>query len=328
MDNSQKYFCIHCGSLLNDQGGFSPDYVSWRCIDCKQVLHGSQLRNKTDRFNGIVWTCESCGSILNRQLNFDPSFYSWPCSNCHHVNILAQEESTPAPFSNSTTDDLRESIDKIERKVSDLAEAQKEAEAKKNNSASASLYCPTCNRPLNMRDLQVYQGYCPYCKNKLFSYQEHDTSPRTVYPNTPPLQQARYTQPLPKYNKYYYDSSKTYAPYGVPVNQLKNRSQQTAVYPPPEILPPVGAPQQPPFYTISPQPKPVSREKRARSKKKTTAFLLCLFFGILGLHYFYVDKVGMGIAYIFTFGFWGIGVIVDLIRILAGTFYDKDGFPL
>ena len=33
------------------------------------------------------------------------------------------------------------------------------------------------------------------------------------------------------------------------------------------------------------------------SKSKVTAFLLCLFLGYLGFHYFYVSKAGVGILY-------------------------------
>ena len=53
-----------------------------------------------------------------------------------------------------------------------------------------------------------------------------------------------------------------------------------------------------------------------KPKNKWTAFLLCLFLGVLGAHKFYEGKVGMGILYILTIGLFGIGVVVDLIAIL------------
>lgn len=53
-----------------------------------------------------------------------------------------------------------------------------------------------------------------------------------------------------------------------------------------------------------------------KPKNKWTAFLLCLFLGFIGIHKFYEGKVLMGILYIFTFGLFGIGVLVDLIIIL------------
>ena len=63
-------------------------------------------------------------------------------------------------------------------------------------------------------------------------------------------------------------------------------------------------------------------------KKKIVALLLCLFFGYLGAHRFYVGKTGTGIIWLFTFGFFGIGAVVDFIFILIGVFKDKYGRPL
>ena len=52
-------------------------------------------------------------------------------------------------------------------------------------------------------------------------------------------------------------------------------------------------------------------------KSKATAYLLwCLcFIGICGVHKFYINKVGMGILYFFTFGFFGIGQLIDLFTL-------------
>lgn len=55
------------------------------------------------------------------------------------------------------------------------------------------------------------------------------------------------------------------------------------------------------------------------------AFLLCFFLGAIGIHRFYVGKIGTGILYIFTVGLFGIGVLVDLIMIACGSFTDKSG---
>lgn len=60
-------------------------------------------------------------------------------------------------------------------------------------------------------------------------------------------------------------------------------------------------------------------------KSRLVAFLLCFFFGYLGIHRFYVGKTGTGILYIFTFGLLGIGVLIDFIMILCGSFTDKQG---
>jgi TM2 domain-containing membrane protein YozV len=60
-------------------------------------------------------------------------------------------------------------------------------------------------------------------------------------------------------------------------------------------------------------------------KRILPAFLLCFFLGMLGVHRFYVGKIGTGIAQIFTLGGLGIWVLIDLIMIIVGAFTDKDG---
>ena len=48
-------------------------------------------------------------------------------------------------------------------------------------------------------------------------------------------------------------------------------------------------------------------------KDLVTAYLLCIFFGWLGGHRFYLDQFNMGLLYVFTFGFLGFGTLLDLI---------------
>ena len=60
-------------------------------------------------------------------------------------------------------------------------------------------------------------------------------------------------------------------------------------------------------------------------KSRLVAALLCFFFGVIGIHRFYVGKVGTGILMILTLGGLGIWVMIDFIIILIGSFSDKQG---
>lgn len=81
-----------------------------------------------------------------------------------------------------------------------------------------------------------------------------------------------------------------------------------------------GFQMKPDNVTSTPTNQPISAPKN-----KWTVFLLCLFLGGLGVHRFYVGKVGTGILYLLTFGLFGIGVLVDLVLILLGNFKDGSG---
>lgn len=63
-------------------------------------------------------------------------------------------------------------------------------------------------------------------------------------------------------------------------------------------------------------------------KSKGTAFALCLCFGWLGLHRFYVGRIFSGIFYMFSFGFFGLGWFFDTLSIALGSFRDNVGVPL
>lgn len=53
--------------------------------------------------------------------------------------------------------------------------------------------------------------------------------------------------------------------------------------------------------------------------------LLSVFVGSLGIHRFYVGKIGTGILQLITVGGCGIWTLIDIIMIATGNFKDKDG---
>jgi TM2 domain-containing membrane protein YozV len=63
----------------------------------------------------------------------------------------------------------------------------------------------------------------------------------------------------------------------------------------------------------------------ASPKSRLAAAILAWFLGLLGVHRFYVGKVGTGILMVLTFGGVGVWAIIDFIVIVVGSFRDKEG---
>ena len=63
-------------------------------------------------------------------------------------------------------------------------------------------------------------------------------------------------------------------------------------------------------------------------KSKTTALLLSIFLGELGIDRFYLGKIGTGLLKLITAGGFGIWWIVDIIIIATGGMTDKQGNAL
>lgn len=63
--------------------------------------------------------------------------------------------------------------------------------------------------------------------------------------------------------------------------------------------------------------------------KKTTIILCCIgFLGVGGLHDFYLGSIKKGLIKIFTINWFLIGTIIDLIKILNGTYLDGSNQPV
>jgi TM2 domain-containing membrane protein YozV len=56
--------------------------------------------------------------------------------------------------------------------------------------------------------------------------------------------------------------------------------------------------------------------------------MLCFFLGALGIHRFYVGKIGTGIVQLLTFGGLGIWALVDFIMVVTGNFKDAQGMTI
>lgn len=61
------------------------------------------------------------------------------------------------------------------------------------------------------------------------------------------------------------------------------------------------------------------------TKSKKITLLLCIFLGIFGVHRFYTGKIGTGILWFVTVGFFFFGWLADIISILSGHFIDGNG---
>ena len=113
----------------------------------------------------------------------------------------------------------------------------------------------------------------------------------------------------------------------------------TATPAPPPAAPAAGVQPPPPGYgyapngslvPVYPDGKPMydAMGQIVSPRSRAIAAILAWFLGVIGIHRFYVGKVGTGILMIFTLGGLGIWVLIDFILILVGSFRDKEERPL
>ncbi len=69
-------------------------------------------------------------------------------------------------------------------------------------------------------------------------------------------------------------------------------------------------------------------ENQNSGKSFVAVLILCLLLGGLGVHRFYVGKVGTGILMLLTLGGLGIWALIDLIVIATQSFKDSNGLPI
>jgi TM2 domain-containing membrane protein YozV len=70
---------------------------------------------------------------------------------------------------------------------------------------------------------------------------------------------------------------------------------------------------------------PAVNPSQISDKSRLVTLLFVVLLGFLGVHRFYVGKIGTGILMVLTLGGLGIWALIDLIFIAVGSFRDKEG---
>lgn len=68
-----------------------------------------------------------------------------------------------------------------------------------------------------------------------------------------------------------------------------------------------------------------AEQEGKKMKSKTTALILSIFVGVLGIDRFYLGYTGMGVLKLLTGGVFGILYIIDIITIATGSLTPADG---
>lgn len=73
-------------------------------------------------------------------------------------------------------------------------------------------------------------------------------------------------------------------------------------------------PQPIPVQVVMPQ---VAPSKALPPKSVGIAYILLVLLGVLGIHQFYIGKIGRGVGYLFTCGWLFVGVVMDLFTLAS-----------
>ena len=160
-------------------------------------------------------------------------------------------------------------------------------------------------------EVGVEYRLCPYCKSEM-DYPKLNQQP-VIIQNI--IQQPMNTQDYNQgYNQNYHQN----------YNQGYNQSYQPQqTYPPQQSYNP-----QQPVYMDNIIPQQPDNLAQVSPKSKVATLILAIFLGWLGIHRFYAGRYISGIVYLFTYGVFYCGWILDIILIIMGKFKDKNGLPI
>ena len=155
---------------------------------------------------------------------------------------------------------------------------------------------------------------CPYCKSEM-DYPKPNQQP-VIIQNI--IQQPMNTQDYNNYNQNY--------------NQGYNQGYNQNYNQPPQQNYNNGY--QAPYQS---QPAPYQNNNftgndnslaQVSPKSKVVALVLAILLGWLGIHRFYAGRYISGAVYLFTYGVFYCGWVLDIILIIMGKFKDKDGLTI
>jgi len=163
---------------------------------------------------------------------------------------------------------------------------------------------------------------CPYCKSEM-DYPKPNQQPVIIQNiiQTPGNNQG-YNQ---NYNQTYtQDYGQNYNQgYNQSYNQGYNQNYNQSYQPPQQNYNP-----QQPVYMNNIIPQQPDNLAQVSPKSKVATLILAIFLGWLGIHRFYAGRYISGAVYLFTYGVFYCGWILDIILIIMGKFKDKNGLPI
>lgn len=195
-----------------------------------------------------------------------------------------------------------------------------------------SMRCPHCGAELSI-DMDRRQAFCQYCGNTLLLDDEN-----TININKRIVDEARLKEAEIRLKELEYQHEREIRQETIRKEQKRSFWISVAVFVV-VLLISVSVDRLRPFSLIvviagcvllssrKTEEKHTSsgRQYLYSPKSRTAALLLCFFLGLMGVHRFYVGKVGTGILYFFTLGGFGIGWLIDMITIACGVFRDGQG---